>query len=117
MLGFAEALSLEVEDAGVHVLTVCPGVIDTPFFDAEALERMPAAARRSMVEPEALTDAVMRALARGDRELTYPRHIALAYLFRAFAPWFLRSQIKRTTIGAMARGALGPGARRASAQR
>ena len=117
MLGLAEALSLEVEDAGVHVLTVCPGVIDTPFFDAEALERMPAAARRSMVEPEALTDAVMRALARGDRELTYPRHIALAYLFRAFAPWFLRSQIKRTTIGAMARGAFGPGASRASAQR
>ena len=37
MVGFAEALSLEVEDAGVHVLTVCPGTVRTEFFDAEAL--------------------------------------------------------------------------------
>jgi short-subunit dehydrogenase len=33
MVGLAASLSLEVEDAGVHVLTVCPGVIRTPFFD------------------------------------------------------------------------------------
>src|SRR4051812_6674228 len=32
-VGLAEALSFEVEDAGVHVLTVCPGTIRTPFFD------------------------------------------------------------------------------------
>jgi short-subunit dehydrogenase len=31
-VGLAEALSLEVEDAGVHVLTVCPGAIRTDFF-------------------------------------------------------------------------------------
>ena len=41
MEGLASALSIEVEDAGVHVLTVRPGVIRTPFFDAEALSRMP----------------------------------------------------------------------------
>ena len=40
MVGLAASLSLEVEDAGVHVLTVCPGVIRTPFFDEEALSRM-----------------------------------------------------------------------------
>jgi len=102
MVGLAEALSLEVEDAGVHVLTVCPGVIRTPFFDAEALERMPAAARRGMVEPEALCDAILRALARGERELTFPRHIALAYAFRALLPGFLRYQIKRATRGVVA---------------
>ena len=100
MVGLAEALSIEVEDAGVHVLTVCPGVIRTPFFDAEALERMPAAAKRGMVEPEALCDAIVRALTRGARELTYPRHIAIAYAFRALLPGFLRHQIKRTTRGA-----------------
>ena len=110
MLGLAEALSLEVEDAGVHVLNVCPGVVDTPFFDAEALERMPAASRRSMVDPERLTDAVMRGLARGAREVTHPRHIAIAYLFRALWPEFLRRQVRRNTIDAEragpARGAL-----------
>ena len=115
MVGLAEALSLEVEEAGVHVLTVCPGVVDTPFFDAEALERMSATSRRSMVEPEAMTDAVMRALARGAREVTYPRHIAIAYLFRALAPQFLRSQIRRHTIGAAPRSGLTRGAARAGA--
>jgi short-subunit dehydrogenase len=45
MVGLAASLSLEVEDAGVHVLTVCPGVIRTPFFDEEALSRMAPAAK------------------------------------------------------------------------
>jgi short-subunit dehydrogenase len=105
MVGLAEALSLEVEDAGVHVLTVCPGVIRTPFFDDEALARMPPVARRQMVEPEGLVDAILRALARGKRELTYPRAIALAYAVRALAPGFLRRQVKRNTLGALAREA------------
>jgi short-subunit dehydrogenase len=103
IVGFAEALSLEVEEAGVHVLTVCPGVIRTGFFDAEALERMPPVARRSMVEPEGLVDAILRALARGKREITYPRHMAAAYPVRAIAPEFTRRQVRRTTLGALAR--------------
>ena len=51
MVGLAEALSLEVDDAGVHVLTVCPGTIRTDFFDQEALDRMPPVSRRMMVDP------------------------------------------------------------------
>jgi len=70
MVGLAEALSLEVEDAGVHVLTVCPGVIRTPFFDDEALARMPPVAHRSVVEPEALVEAILSARARGKHEMT-----------------------------------------------
>jgi 3-oxoacyl-[acyl-carrier protein] reductase len=97
MTGMAEALSLEVEDAGVHVMTVYPGVVDTPFFDAEMLARMPAGPRRSMVEPEALVDAIFQALAKGKRELTYPGNMAMGYVVRALAPEFLRRQVKRVT--------------------
>jgi short-subunit dehydrogenase len=100
MVGLAEALSLEVEDLGIHVLTVCPGAVRTPFFDEEALERMPAAARRTMVEPEPLVDAILAGLATGKREITYPRHIAAAFAIRALAPRFARSQVKRNTIDA-----------------
>ena len=99
MVGLAEALSLEVEDAGVHVLTVCPGVIRTPFFDAEALRRMPRVARRQMVEVDGLVDAIVRALARGRREVTHPRRIASAYVVRALAPGFFRRQVRRVTLG------------------
>jgi short-subunit dehydrogenase len=100
-VGLAEALSLEVEDAGVHVLTVCPGTIRTPFFDQEALERMPPVAKRTMVDPEPLVEAIMQSLAAGKRELTYPRLIAAGYVTKALAPGFLRRNVKRTTIDAV----------------
>lgn len=96
LVGLAESLSLEVEDLGVHVLTVCPGVIRTPFFDGEALERMPAAARRQMVEPDGLVEAILGALRSGRRELTYPRMLAGAYAVRALFPRFFRWGVKRT---------------------
>jgi short-subunit dehydrogenase len=96
VVGLAESLSLELEDHGVHVLTVCPGVIRTAFFDAEALERMPLTARRQMVELDGLVDAILGALRRGRRELTYPRMLAGAYAVRALFPRFFRWGVKRT---------------------
>ena len=103
MVGLAESLALEVEDAGVHVLTVNPGTIRTPFFDSEALGRMPAVARRAMVEPEALVDAILEALAKGKHDLTYPRRLGVAYIVRALFPGFMRRQVKRVTIGSATR--------------
>jgi short-subunit dehydrogenase len=103
MVGLAEALSVEVEDAGVHVLTVCPGAIRTDFFGPEELERMPPVARRSMIEPGPVIDAIMRALRRGKHDVTVPRGIAAAYVVRAVAPGFMRRSTKRVTLEAMAR--------------
>ena len=104
LVGLASALDIEFEEAGVHVLTVCPGVIRTPFFDAEALERMPPVARRGMVEVDGLVDAILKALARGRHALTYPRGIAAGYAVQALAPGFMRRQVKRTTIDAVGKG-------------
>ena len=98
MVGLAGSLSLEVEGAGVHVLTVCPGAIRTPFFDDEALARLPAVARRQMAEPEDLVEAIIEALARGKRELTFPRWIASGYVAQALAPSFFRGQLKKHTV-------------------
>lgn len=103
-VGWAEALSFEVEDAGIHVLTVCPGAINTPFFDAEALRRMPPMAKRLMIEPEPVIDAIIDALARGKREITVPRFIGFSYIIRAIAPNFMWRNTKRTTIDALRRG-------------
>jgi short-subunit dehydrogenase len=95
--GLASALRLEVEDAGVHVLTVQPGAVRTPFFAADELARLPAAARRFMAEPEPLADAIVRALRSGRRELTFPRWMAAAYVVQALAPRLFRRQLKRAT--------------------
>jgi short-subunit dehydrogenase len=101
--GLAAALSIEVEDAGVHVLTVRPGVIRTAFFDAEALQRMPPVSRRQFQEPERLVGAMLKALARGRYELTFPRWLAAGYLVQALAPTFMRRQVRRNTLDALAR--------------
>jgi short-subunit dehydrogenase len=103
MVGLSEALSIELGEAGIHVLTVCPGVIPTPFFDAEALERMPPVARRQFVEPEKLVRATMKALARGSHLLTYPRWLSLACVVKALAPRFMQRQVKRATLDAIAK--------------
>jgi hypothetical protein len=105
MVGLAESLSIELEQHGIHVLTVCPGVVDTPFFDAEAMERMPPVARRSMVEVDGMVDAMVRALRKGRHGITFPRRIAAGYIVRALAPSFFRRQVKRATLEALAREA------------
>jgi short-subunit dehydrogenase len=103
MVGLAEALSYEVEDADVHVLTVCPGTIRTEFFDEEALARMPPVSRRMMVETGPLVDAIFDALAKGKYEITFPRFIATGYLVRALAPGIMRRNTKRQTLDALAK--------------
>ena len=105
MVGLAESLSIELEDAGVHVLTVCPGTIDTAFFDAEAIERMPPVAKRMIIQPERVVDAVIHALARGKHEITVPRMIAAGYVVRTLAPGFMRRNTKRATLDAVAKRA------------
>jgi len=104
VVGLARALSMEVEERGVHVLTVCPGAIRTDFFDADDLAAMPAVAKRSMLEPEPLVDAIVKALARGRREMTFPRSIAAAYPVGALAPGVLRAAVKRVTLTPFGKG-------------
>jgi short-subunit dehydrogenase len=98
MVGFAESLSLEVEDAGVHVLVVCPGIVDTPFFGASGPPNI-AAPFTSPIDPDDLAEAVIAALVRGDRRLTLPRAIAASYVAQAIAPEWTRRQVKQRGRG------------------
>jgi len=98
MVGLAESISLELEEHGIHTLTVCPGAIRTPFFDKEALERMPPVAKNSMVPVESLIEKIVRSLKRGDHELTHPAFIQAGYIVRSLAPGFMRRQVRRTTM-------------------
>ncbi len=101
MVGLAESISVEVEDAGVHVMVACPAVIRTPFFDAEALARMPPVSRKAMAEPAEMVAAMLDGLARGKREITFPRLPEMGYKMKAVAPEWFRRMLRRTTIDAL----------------
>ncbi len=62
VLSFSEALWAEYRKQGVRVLALCPGPVDTAFFDAVG-SREPAVG--VMVTPEKVVEVGLRALERG----------------------------------------------------
>ncbi len=68
VLSLGQALAAELGGGGVRVLTVCPGPIDTPFFDVLGSRD---AAIGQQLTPEQVVDRALRALERG-RTLVVP---------------------------------------------
>lgn len=88
MVAWSRALRVEVGDAGVQVHVVCPGRVETPFFDHETFRRRTRTREtRSSVPVEAVSRAILGAIA-GNRFMTYVprRYGAIAWLVGAF-PW------------------------------
>ena len=66
VIGFSKSLMLEVRTRGVRVMTVCPGSVDTPFFDV-ATPFDPDRGR--ILHPEDVAKVVLDALELPDRAL------------------------------------------------
>ncbi|WP_405387960.1 SDR family oxidoreductase [Streptomyces sp. NBC_01102] len=66
VLNFGLALRQEYRGRGIRVLTLCPGPVDTPFF--EAIGTRKAAVNGSMTTPEPVVRSALRAL---DRDRGY----------------------------------------------
>ncbi len=66
VMSFTEALWQEERKHGVRVLAVCPGVTDTPFFEAAGQAAVIAASRSDTLRltrtPKQVVDSTMRAL-------------------------------------------------------
>ena len=88
-IGFAEALSLELEPLGVHVSTICPGSVRTDFAAREA-DRLVPAAERTSIEPEQVVNETLRALARGRRRVVVPARLGVAPAVRGLFPGLVR---------------------------
>lgn len=61
VVGFMECLGQEMVKRGIRVSTVCPGSVDTPFWDDlnVDLHRAGAESRQSMMSPEDVAEVVM----------------------------------------------------------
>ena len=110
VVGLAESLSIELEPHGVHVLTVCPGAVRTDFVPEDERDRMPDAAKRTMIEPEEVVDATLRALAKGTDRIVVPRKLEVAVAARGLFTSAVRSGTARVTRPILARAGTKPDA-------
>nr|WP_296456950.1 SDR family NAD(P)-dependent oxidoreductase [uncultured Acetatifactor sp.] len=61
VLSFSRALGEELKNAGIYVTSVCPGPVDTPFFDiAEATGSTLAVKKYTMVDAERVVALALR---------------------------------------------------------
>jgi len=67
VLGFSKSLMLEVRRQGVRVIAVCPGSVDTPFFDKSPLVASPN--RAGMLRAEDVAQAILDAVALPERAM------------------------------------------------
>lgn len=101
VFGLAEAISMELQGDGVHVMAVCPGSVRTPFFgSADEVAKLPAATRKMMIEPDVVVNAIVTGLRKGRRVVTVPGKLKVAYWAKLAMPGFFRSQTMAATQAA-----------------
>jgi len=90
LVGISQALRWELRDLGVQVHLVCPGRVETAFFDHETFRRRPHRPETERTLPiEAVSAAIVTAVERGRFLTVVPRALGLAIWARNVAPWLL----------------------------
>ncbi|MCT4786896.1 SDR family NAD(P)-dependent oxidoreductase [Exiguobacterium aestuarii] len=73
LLQFSNALRLELKPRGIHVMTVNPGPIATPFFDrADKSGTYADSVQGIMLDPKRLADAIVKGVRKRKREINAP---------------------------------------------
>jgi short-subunit dehydrogenase len=93
MVGFSEALGHAWADRGVTVCQLNPGFVATEGFPQTRLRQ--SAARRIVVGPELVADAILEVLTSGATERTVPRWYRAAITLRHLAPPLYRALASR----------------------
>ena len=105
MVAWSEAMSAELHRFGISVHVVCPGRVETPFFDHPTFQaRPPSRATSFCVSLDKVTQATMKAVEE-NRFLTYvPRSFGLAAWASGIAPGVSRrlvARVNRSRIAAL----------------
>lgn len=87
VLGFSNALRLELKPYNIHVTTVNPGPIETNFFDqADPSGNYLASLGNLVLDPEKLACAIVNNMERPKREINRPRVFEAAARFYTMFP-------------------------------
>jgi short-subunit dehydrogenase len=87
VLGFSNALRLELKPLGIHVTTVNPGPIETAFFDqADPSGSYLASLGTFVLDPAKLAKTIVKAMIRPRREINRPQVMGIAAKFYTLFP-------------------------------
>lgn len=87
ILGYTNALRMEVAPFGIHVTTINPGPIDTPFLDlADETGSYRTSLKKHLLSVDTVVDAVMRTIEKPVREVNLPWYMGITSKFHALAP-------------------------------
>ncbi len=96
LLQFSNALRLELKPHGVHVMTVNPGPIATPFFDrADKSGTYAQSVKGIMLDPKRLADAIVRGSLTRKREINAPWWMNIGANVYAICPNMFEMLAKR----------------------
>ena len=87
VIGFSDALRLELADKGVYVTTVNPGPIETSFFDqADPSGAYLESVKKFVLSPKYVAKKIVRILGKNKRELNLPRLLNVAHKLYTLFP-------------------------------
>lgn len=87
MIGYTNALRMEVAPFGIHVTTINPGPIDTPFLDlADDTGSYRTSLGRHLLAVEDVVDAVMKTVGHPVRDVDLPWYMGVTSKLHAVAP-------------------------------
>ncbi|GGM22308.1 oxidoreductase [Paraliobacillus quinghaiensis] len=96
VIGFSNALRLEVENKGIFVTTVNLGPVRTNFFQvADPSGNYQKSVDQFMLEPEVVVDQIIKALFRRKREINLPRWMELGSRFYHLFPWLSERLLRK----------------------
>ncbi len=101
--GLSRALSMELAPRGIHVLCVHPALVRTEMFTPEVMARMPRTRPRFMEAPD-FARRVLRALERGETEVTLPRRYGWVAMLAEMLPGAIYRGVAKAKLGGLPDG-------------
>jgi short-subunit dehydrogenase len=87
LLGYANATRMEVQPHGIHVTTINPGPIDTPFIDlADSTGTYKTSLKKFLLSVDEVSNAVVRVMNRPVREVNLPWYMGISSKVYGMAP-------------------------------
>lgn len=90
LLGYANATRMEVQTHGIHVTTINPGPIDSPFLDlADSTGTYKTSLKKFLLSVEEVSNAVVRVINHPVREVNLPWYMGISSKVYGMAPAFI----------------------------